>query len=279
MSIAPGWPHALTIDVALMPATATASPGRVFIVVDQVRASTTIVTALDLGCRELLLAGDPATARRLREGSDRLLAGEQQARKPADFDFDNSPAELARASIEGRGLVLCTTNGTAVVDRLRDADHVLIGCLANAQAVAAAAVVLAPTGAAGGVTVVCAGQNGAFVLEDAIAAGSIVGRIIEAAGGAEAVVLTDAARAALALRAGATDLVAAITASDGGATLVAIGCDVDIAFCAREDVSTTVPRLAAGDDLRILDFGHAGSLADGPAALTMPGKSRMLDNR
>ena len=244
----------MKIDVALVPQAARVAAGRVLIVIDQIRASTTITAALDLGCTDLLLASDVRTARRLGRQTGYLLAGERLARKPPGFDFDNSPSELARVGLVGRGLILSTTNGTAVLGRLRAADAVLVGCLRNARAVASAAVSLAGSmGPHGSVQVVCAGRLGRFVLEDAVAAGVIVGRIAEvlsAAGdGAE---LTDAAAASVRLRSSFPDLLMAMTQSDGGTTLREIGQADDIAFCAEEDASRTVPRLVAGEPIRVV---------------------------
>jgi 2-phosphosulfolactate phosphatase len=240
----------IPLDVALTRSAAGVVPGRVVIVIDQIRASTTITTALDLGCDELLLAGDVETARLLGRSNGRLLAGEQHAIRPDGFDFDNSPSELSRADIRGRRLVLCTTNGTFVVNGLRAADHLLIGCLRNARAVAAAALRLA--GEAGDIQAVCCGTEGTFVLDDAVAAGVIVGRIAElAAATGREVALTDAARAALMVRRSFPSLLAAMTDSDGGRTLARIGAPDDIAFCAQEDASETVPVLVRGDELRI----------------------------
>jgi 2-phosphosulfolactate phosphatase len=244
----------MKIDVALVPQTARVAPGRVLIVIDQIRASTTITTVLDLGCTDLFLAGDVRAARRLGRLTGSLIAGERLARKPPGFDFDNSPSELARAGLGGRSLVLSTTNGTAVLRRFRAADAVLVGCLRNARAVAAAAVGLARASEPdGSVQVVCAGRLGRFVIEDAVAAGVIVGRIEEILGDdGEPTELTDAAEAAVRLRASFPDLLAAMAQSDGGATLREIGQPDDIAFCAEEDASSTVPRLVAGDPMRIV---------------------------
>jgi 2-phosphosulfolactate phosphatase len=244
----------MKIDVALVPQAARVAPGRVLIVIDQIRASTTITTVLDLGCSDLFLAGDVRAARRLGRLTGSLIAGERLARRPPGFDFDNSPSELARAGLGGRSLVLSTTNGTAVLRRFRAADAVLVGCLRNARAVAAAAVGLArASGPDGSVQVVCAGRLGRFVIEDAVAAGVIVGRIAEGLGNdGEPAVLTDAAAAAVRLRASFPDLLAAMAQSDGGATLREIGQPDDIAFCAEEDASSTVPRLVAGDPMRIV---------------------------
>jgi 2-phosphosulfolactate phosphatase len=242
------------IDVALLPGAARPMAGRVLVVVDQIRASTTITTALDLGCADLFLAGDVRTARRLARETGSLLAGERHARKPAGFDFDNSPSELSRAEIRGRSLVLCTTNGTAVLRRLRGGDDVLVGCLRNARAVAAAAVGRArAAGPDGSIQVVCAGRLARFTLEDAVAAGVITGRVVECLTQMdEAIGITDAADAAMRLRASYPDLLSAMEESDGGATLREIGQADDIAFCAAEDTSRTVPRIVAGDPTRVV---------------------------
>jgi len=242
------------LDVALVPREARLSGGCVLIVIDQIRASTTLTTALDLGISDLLLAGDVRSARRDAHRTGSLLAGEVQAVKPPDFDFDNSPTELARADIRGRSLLLCTTNGTAVLRLVRHVEHVLVGCLRNAVAVAAAAVRLASAeGDMGDIQVVCAGRNGRFVLEDAVAAGVVIERIVErvrAMGGEP--VLTDAARAAILLRNSYPDLLTAMQESSGGATLRRIGRPEDIDFCAEESVSETVPVFRDGSPMRVV---------------------------
>ena len=246
----------MKIDVALVPQAARVAPGRVLIVIDQIRASTTITTVLDCGVSDLFIAGDVRMARRLGRLTGSLIAGERLARKPPGFDFDNSPTELAEAALGGRGLVLSTTNGTAILRRFRSADAVLVGCLRNARAVAGVAVGLAHAmGPDGSVHVICAGRLGRFVIEDAVAAGVIVGRIVEVLDDTgQPTELTDGAAAAVRLRASFPDLLTAMTQSDGGATLREIGRPEDIAFCADEDASITVPRLVSGDPMRIVAF-------------------------
>ena len=137
--------------------------------------------------------------------------------------------------------MLSTTNGTAVIHRLRRAEPMLVGCIRNATAVAVAAMTLAGEGS-GTVRIVCAGREGMFVLDDAVAAGLIAARLAERAALAGYVaVLTDAATAAMRLRESWPTLLAALEASDGGATLRRIGAPRDIAFCAEEDRTSTVP--------------------------------------
>lgn len=242
------------IDVALVPQVADPGDAGVLIVIDQIRASTTITTLIDAGCRDVYLAGDPDAARAVARETGSLLVGEVLAVKPPDFDFDNSPSELVGIDLRGRSVVLSTTNGTAVIDRLRRVEPVLVGCTRNAAAVAAAAVALAGDG--GTVRIVCAGREGMFVLDDAVAAGVIVEKLAEEAGRSGVPVrLSDAAEAAARLRQSWPTLLEAMEASDGGATLRRIGAPEDIAFCAGEDMTTTVPVVGYGGRMRARPLG------------------------
>lgn len=249
----------MDIEVALVPQVARTAGADALIVIDQIRASTTITTLLDLGCSVLIVTGSLAAARRLGRETGSLLVGERHTRRPPGFDYDNSPSILSRAPVRGRSVVLSTTNGTAMLRRVRRADRVLVGCIRNARACAEAAVGLAETaggGAGGVVRIICAGREGRFVLEDAIAAGVIVGRAVEALGprGLEAH-LTDAAKAAVRLRESYPDLLTAMQLSDGGTTLREIAQEDDIPFCAEEDASTTVPILRDGSPMRVVRLG------------------------
>lgn len=246
------------IDVALVPA-AAGGGADVAIVVDQVRASTTITTLLDAPCGRLRLAGSLGAARVLARETGSLLVGERGGVRPRGFDFDNSPTALSRAPVAGRDVVLTTTNGTAVLRRCRRVPRVLVGCTRNAGACAAAAIRLAAdemgdtVGGHARVVVVCAGLRGRFTIEDAVAAGSIVrGMTASAADRGVEAWLTDGARAALHLRDAFPDLALAMSSSDGGRALRQLGRDDDLAFCAGEDLSATVPLLRDGDPMEIV---------------------------
>ena len=244
----------MLVDVALVPQVADPARPGVLIVIDQIRASTTITTLIDAGCRDVYLAEDPDAARAVARETGSLLAGEVLAVKPPDFDFDNSPSELVAADLRGRSVVLSTTNGTAVIDLLRREEPVLVGCIRNARAVAAAAVALAGEG--GAVQIVCAGREGIFVLDDAVAAGLIAERLAEEAGGRGSPVrLSDAAVAAVRLRRSWPTLLEAMEASDGGATLRRIGAPEDIPFCAGEDLTMTVPVVGYDGRMRAVPLG------------------------
>jgi 2-phosphosulfolactate phosphatase len=212
----------MPIHVAFTPD--DAAPAEIGIVVDVLRATSTIAQALASGYRRVLCCGELDEARALRSQiSNSLVGGERNAVRIEDFDVGASPREFVEARAET--LILSTTNGTrAIIETARQCEQVLLGSLLNLSAVAAAA-------SADDVLVVCAGFKGAFALDDAYCAGRIVQRL-----GLER---SDAAVAA-ALVADAFP-----TALDGlnARTYGPPGLEEDIAFCAHEDALEVVPRL------------------------------------
>jgi 2-phosphosulfolactate phosphatase len=244
-------PASLEVDVALVPSLARSWRPAVCLVVDQLRASTTIVTALDLGCAELLLAVTLAEARRLGRERGSLLVGERRGLTPRGFDANNSPAELIAMDLRGRSVVLSTSNGTPELCRASAMPATLVACLANAGACAAAAVDLA--GSLGvGIGVVCAGTLGQLTLDDVYAAGVVVERTVEAARARGVDVrLGDGAWAARRLASTYADPLAALDESRTGLLVHEIGAEADLELCARVDVSATVPILRPGSPLRI----------------------------
>lgn len=235
--------HDLFVDVALVPAEARRWRDRVCIVVDELRASSSIVTALESGCRNVIPVASLGEARRLAREHNCLLAGERNAIKPPGFHFNNSPAELAQADLAGKTLVLSTTNGTRVLLGLPHAPAVLVGCLLNATACCRKGLALAEKYGAG-LGIVCAGHNGEFVLDDAVAVGFLVHRtigLLDAYGGE--CVMNDAARTAHRLWRSYPDFDSAFRQSASGKRVIEIGAEEDLEFCARADTSLVVPRL------------------------------------
>jgi 2-phosphosulfolactate phosphatase len=239
------------VDVALVPAEVRHWPDTVCIVVDQLRASSTLTALLDLGCPSVYVTRSLAEARTLGRAKGALIAGERDGLTPRGFDANNSPVELSRLEVRNRPVVLCTSNGTRVLGLLRHMSVTLVGCLLNAGACAEAAMDLAAARGIG-VGVVCAGIGGRFALDDAVAAGEIVGRVIALS--AERGVpcpVTDAARAAVRLRSAYPDVTMALEESTTGRLAHRIGAADDIAFCARIDVSRAVPVLRGGSPMSI----------------------------
>jgi len=215
------------IDVAFTPR--DMRPSQVAVVVDVLRATSTIVAALDAGFRRVLCTASVERARRLR-GPGRLLAGERGCRPIDDFDRGNSPQGLDPPAADD--LVLCTTNGTpAILSAASMAGEVLIGSLLNLGAVAEH---VPPDK---DLSIVCAGTEGRFALEDAYVAGRIVQRV-EAE-------RTDAALAAEQLGRAYDEAEQPLARSADAAALRATGQAADIAFCARESTAAVVPQVSA----------------------------------
>jgi len=261
----------MQIDVALVPSQARAWRGCVCIVIDELRASSTITTLLDLGCPDLFLAATLTEARRVAAAKGAWLVGERHGRTPRRFDFNNSPAELRRASLDGRPAVLSTTNGTLVLGRLRHQPVVLVGCLLNALACAEAAAAIA-TARGYDIGIVCAGTRGRFALDDAVAAGEIVRDLIRLVAAEPAPRLGDAALGVVRLRAAYTDPTEALAMSTAGRLVTSLGAADDVTVCAELDHSRTVPLLRPGPPLSIVPYA-----GDPDAAVAAATTARLFD--
>ena len=219
-------------------------PGSIAVVIDLLRASTTITAALDAGAAAVVPCLEPDDARRLRGDAALnpcLLGGERHGVRIDGFDLGNSPAEYTADAVRGRTLLFSTTNGTRAVLRAREADRVLIGCLANRAALCS---LLAADGRP--VRLVCAGTGGVITADDCLCAGAIIDALLAAAPGRFGVDEDDQAQLFLAAYRNVREpsaLLAALRASRGGRNLAEIGLDADVVGAARADVTGTVPEL------------------------------------
>jgi 2-phosphosulfolactate phosphatase len=218
------------VHVAFTPEESAAAPTGV--VVDVIRATSTICQALASGYERVLCVAEVDEARSLRDGDGAVtLGGERLGVRIDGFDLGNSPSEY----VEPRSPVLAitTTNGTrAIVTAAARCEHVLVASLLNLDAVVAAA---AATG--DDVAVFCAGVKGSFALDDAY----VAGRIAERLDGGR----TDAAEAAIRLARSYATAEEAFRASRSGRNLIDHGpeLEADIPYCARESVLDVVPQL------------------------------------
>jgi 2-phosphosulfolactate phosphatase len=215
----------MRVHVAFTPAEAERAPTA--IVVDVLRATSTIAQALASGYRRVLCCAEVEEALALRASlGEGVLAGERRAVAIPGFDLGNSPLEFTEP--RGETVVLTTTNGTgAILAAAASAETVLLGSLLNLDAVAGAAR------GRGDVEVVCAGLEGRFTIDDAYAAG----RIAELLGGQR----SDAAEAAVRIARSFPGPEEALSAA-GNPEHALLG--EDIAWCARESALDVVPRLS-----------------------------------
>lgn len=227
-----------------MPAGVTA--GGIAVVIDVLRASTTIATALAHGAAAVRPVAGIEEARGLAAvlGAGTLLGGERGGVRIPGFDLGNSPLEYTPDRVAGKTIVITTTNGTAALHACREAREILVGALVNRTAVADEVRRLA--GDSVPVHLVCAGTDGEITAEDVLAAGAILDAA--AAGSVEA--LDESAREAVAFFrrvAAAVDvqsgLVAEFRRSPGGSNLVDLGMEADLPVAAAIDSLAVVPRL------------------------------------
>ena len=240
--------------------------GGIAVVIDVLRASTTIVTALAHGAAGVRPVLTVEVARALAAGfgsgsdSGVLLGGERGGLRIDGFDLGNSPLEYSRARVAGRRIVITTTNGTAAVDACTDASEVLIGAIVNRAAAAARARELAAAHGTSNIHLVCAGTDGEVTEEDRLAAGAILDAAGRLPGGsddtldASATAALETFRGVLSAAAdtGAADAItAAFAMSRGGRNLIELGMRADLPAAAAIDSLRVVPRLdraARGDE-------------------------------
>jgi 2-phosphosulfolactate phosphatase len=212
------------------------------VVIDVVRASTTIVTALARGAKAVVPVATPEEARARVEGwgdGAVLLGGERGGAPPPGFDCGNSPAEYTAERVRGRTIVFTTTNGTRALLAVAGAERIAVGAFVNARA-----VLRWLARSPGDVLLVCAGETGRFCLEDATCAGLLARRL---SAERPAAVVSDAARAAGILYDHyAADLGWMLDEAVWARMLAAQGRGADLPLCAAVDALDAVPVARAG---------------------------------
>lgn len=241
------------VQVHLLPE--LAPPGRlqggVAVVIDVLRASTTIIHALSAGCTSVRPCAEVEEARvmadSMRAGKV-LLGGERGGVAPAGFDLGNSPREYTPKACKGTTLVLTTTNGTRALLRSVEAERTLIAGFVNYSAVCEQLRQDARP-----VHIICAGTGGEPTLEDTLLAGALVDFLCDVV----EIRLSDSARLAWdSFEQHGRVLQGALELSQGGANLKALGYDEDIRMAARVDQFALVPELRR-DPLRV-EVGAVG---------------------
>ena len=246
-------PEERVVRVHLTPdrLTPTLLAGSVAVVIDVLRATTTIVHALAAGCVAVWPVAEVEEARRLADGlrAGRVLLGGERGGVPlAGFDMGNSPGEYTCARCKGTTLVLTTTNGTRALLRAAPAVRTLIAGFVNYSAVCEQ---LAEEERP--IDIVCAGYHGEAALDDALLAGALVEHLCEH----QAVALNDAARLAWdCFEHHGRVLDGALEISAGGVHLRGLGYDDDIRTAARVDQFALVPEMRR-DPLRV-EIGAVG---------------------
>jgi 2-phosphosulfolactate phosphatase len=278
----------LRVDVALTPAQLPGLRSRDdlartdVVVIDVLRATSTVVAALQSGCDGVRpvagLEDAAAIARGAHAGTHAgthadpgmrpdaggvraaVLGGEREGVAPPGFDLGNSPDEYTAAACGGRPVVLCTTNGTQAVAAVAvagGARGVWAAGFLNAGATCRALL----AGGARDVLLLCAGTRGRVAADDVAVAGCLAGSLLSMTEAAEP---GDGARVAVALfEAWRADLPGLLRRSESGRRLLRIGLQRDIETCARLDRDDVAVRLDAAGVFRAWRPDGGGAKGEG----------------
>ncbi|HLQ24194.1 MAG TPA: 2-phosphosulfolactate phosphatase [Gemmatimonadales bacterium] len=219
--------------------------GRGVIVLDVLRTTTTVITAVANGAKAVVPAATSEEAVRLTANLEKdglLLAGERKSLKIEGFALGNSPREMTPAAVSGKTIFLATTNGTPALVAAQGGDPVLVGGVVNFKAlVARARAVFAERGEEADLVIVCAGREGDFALEDAYTAGRLVRALKR---GTRKLRLNDAAAAAVDLTTHYRDWADALSHSEAARQLAQVDLGDDVAFSSKPDRFSVVPTYA-----------------------------------
>jgi 2-phosphosulfolactate phosphatase len=211
----------------------------IVIVIDVLRATSNMITAMMYGCHEIVPLESIEAVKKLSAPGD-LLGGERNCRKIVGFDFGNSPFEYMTPIVQGKRIWMTTTNGTRIIQHASQAKHVLAGGFLNARACAIAANELNLN-----LCILCSGTNDLFSLEDGLCAGLLVEelRMLKQ----EKLVVNDFG---LCMQTSylqvQSSLNQALLQSTNGKKLTRLEFDADITYCAKVNITTAVPSLSDG---------------------------------
>lgn len=231
----------MKLDVIMTPG--EAQPGsladRTVVVLDILRATTSIVQALSAGAKSVFPVASIEEALRLVNtfGRDEvLLAGERRCLPIEGFDLGNSPFEYTAERVAGKILIMTTTNGTAAMQLTVNATRVYIGAMLNIGAVVEELVrtEVDPV-------FLCSGRDKHFAMEDVVCAGEFARKLMEARPGDWE--LNDGAHAALVLAREFGTGEAVFNLAAGGQAIVEAGLPTDLEFCAQVDRYDILPVL------------------------------------
>lgn len=209
----------------------------VYIVLDVMRATTTMAVMFDQGARQVLAAQTLEQAREAAQKvSGRLLCGERHTKTPPGFDYNNSPAQFAQLDLSGRELILTTSNGTRALFACPDHSTRLAGSFYNAQAVVSHALSLAHERDCN-ISIVCAGEYGYFSLEDTACAGYLALELLRQLPECE---VRDSVHGAIALYE-SYPAARLLEYAQSACDLRASGQERDLDFCVRKNASDCVP--------------------------------------
>lgn len=212
------------------------------VMIDVLRASSTMVTALHNGAKGVIPVGDMSDAGKISHNLDSesfLLSGEKDGVKIDGYDLTNSPLEHTEEEVKGKTIILNTTNGTKAINRSGHADRIIIGSFLNLNTVVEHLKHIDTE-----VVLVCAGWRGRLSFEDLLCAGNI---IYELNSGTLSKSARDGTKVAFGLYENfSNDIENSIKSSNYAMRLKSVVSEEDISYCCERSISQVLPVLNEG---------------------------------
>jgi 2-phosphosulfolactate phosphatase len=220
---------------------------KLVLVIDVLRVSTTIVYALNNGCKDVIPTDSIDSAIELAQKIGRenvLLCGERMGLKIEGFDLGNSPQEYIPEKISGKTLIFASTNGTKAIVKGSKGAKLTVGCFVNFEAVTNY-IFSHPSDLA----IICSGKFNQFCLEDSVCAGMFVQKLSEKFGKLQK---NDAAQASMRFsQIFGENLLDMLYLSNHGRYLIEIGFESDLPICANLNSVNLIPILSGGKLIRV----------------------------
>ena len=215
--------------------------GKVAVVIDMLRATSVMVTALDNGAKKVVpfLTVEEAFDYSKQHDGEVILGGERKALKIEGFDFSNSPLEYKREFVEGKTLAITTSNGTRAIKGCDGASHIFIAAMLNAKAICKKLKSLNED-----VVIVNSGTMGQFSMDDFICAGYLIDTLINDNPKIE---LSDIAITAKYIYENNKDIDSFIKNARHYNILKSLGLDGDLHYCMKKGIIDNTPEYIDGE--------------------------------
>ena len=232
--------------------------GKISVVIDALRATTTIITALENGAKEIIPVGTVEFAIKVSGGMfgwQTLLGGERNTKKIEGFALGNSPLEYSSDVVSGKSIVLYTTNGTKAIAKAKFSSELFICAFLNISALAKHLAFLNYD-----LEIICSGGLNNFSMEDSVCAGKLISKIEKLNND---LVLSDSARASRALsKSFGRNILNMMRDNEHGKLLIENGFEEDLTFCSKLNNSSAIPYLN-GKAIKLLP-DNINSFQSGP---------------
>ncbi|WP_028548790.1 2-phosphosulfolactate phosphatase [Paenibacillus sp. UNC451MF] len=234
------------MDITVLPSVNEARAdeliNKTVIVIDVLRATSTILTALSHGCKAIYPVETVLQAKQLYQPGF-VLGGERACKKIPGFDLGNSPLEYTAASIAGKTLIMTTTNGTRAIQKANKAGTILAASLLNGRACAEEAITLKKD-----IIILCSGTQDVYSFEDGVCAGQLTDELLQSAvGSGTELNINDFGLSMLyTYRHVQSNLTEALINCANGKRLSKLGFLEDIKYCSEMNTIPLVPIVREG---------------------------------